>query len=150
MADGAVIIGLDVGTTHAKAAAHGADLRRWAWASRELPLRVSEPGRVEQDPQVWRDTALGVLAEVGAQVAARGGHVAGVCLGTAMHGLIGLDARGEAVTPLVTWADQRAVEQALRLRAEASSAALARRTGAPLHAMTPLAKLIWFREQEPA
>ena len=41
----------------------------------------------------------------------------------AMHSLVGLDADGNALTPLITWADMRATEQAERLRARAPRAA---------------------------
>jgi gluconokinase len=52
------------------------------------------------------------------------------------------------LTALVTWADMRAAEQADRLRAEHPE--LHDRTGAPLHPQTPLTKLVWFAEREPA
>ena len=62
-----------------------------------------------------------------------------------MHSLVGLDAHAAPVTPLLTWADDRAAEQAARLR----DPVLARRTGTPMHPMSPLAKLVWWREREP-
>lgn len=144
-----VVIGLDVGTTNAKALAYDATCAGWAAASRELPLIADAPGRAEQDPERVLEASLATLAEAAAAVTARGGRVAGVCLSTAMHGLVGLDAAGRPLTRLITWADQRAAAQARALRASPDSASLARRTGAPLHAMTPLAKLRWFREEAP-
>jgi gluconokinase len=60
---------------------------------------------------------------------------------------VGLDAQGRALTPLVTWGDMRATEQAERLRAEHPE--LHDRTGTPLHPMSPLPKLVWFAEHEP-
>jgi gluconokinase len=66
---------------------------------------------------------------------------------TALHGLAALDADDAPLTPLVTWADTRATEQAERLRAERPE--LHDRTGTPLHPMAPLVKLVWFREEEP-
>ena len=66
-----------------------------------------------------------------------------------MHSLLGLGPDGRPVTPVVTWADTRASGQAERLRCAAGGLALHRRTGTPLHPMSPLAKLVWFREQEP-
>jgi gluconokinase len=66
-----------------------------------------------------------------------------------MHSLIGLDPLGVPLTPSITWADSRARVQAERLRATAHGLALHRRTGTPVHPMSPLTKLLWFREQEP-
>jgi gluconokinase len=51
---------------------------------------------------------------------------------------------------VLTWADTRAAAQAERLRGAPGGLELHRRTGTPLHAMAPLAKLAWFREAEPA
>jgi gluconokinase len=66
-------------------------------------------------------------------------------ISSAMHSLVGLDARDRPVTPLHTWLDISAVEQAERLRREHPD--LHARTGTPLHPMSPLTKLVWFREQ---
>ena len=63
-----------------------------------------------------------------------------------MHSLVGLDATPTPITPLLTWADDHAAEQATRLR----DPALTRRTGTPMHPMSPLAKLVWWRETDPA
>jgi gluconokinase len=64
-----------------------------------------------------------------------------------MHALLALDAHDRPLTRLVTWADTRASAQAQRLRAERPE--LHDRTGTPIHAMAPLAKLAWFAESEP-
>ena len=66
-----------------------------------------------------------------------------------MHGLIALDGDGKPLTPLVTWADSRAREQAAELRASGQARELHRRGGTPVHPMTPLTKLLWFARHEP-
>jgi gluconokinase len=64
-----------------------------------------------------------------------------------MHGLLGLDAELRPLTPLITWADARAREEARSLRQ--SGVDLHALTGAPVHPMTPLTKLLWFSRHEP-
>jgi gluconokinase len=76
-------------------------------------------------------------------------RVAGLSLSAAMHGLLALDATSQPLTPILTWADTRATAQAQRLRAAPGGLSLHQRTGTPLHPMSPLAKLVWFAEQEP-
>ena len=66
-----------------------------------------------------------------------------------MHGLIALDADQRPLTPLVTWADSRSREQAAELRASGEARELHRRSGTPVHPMTPLTKLLWFARHEP-
>ncbi|MFZ1412837.1 MAG: FGGY family carbohydrate kinase, partial [Micropruina sp.] len=102
-----VIIGLDVGTTAVKAVAFGLGSSRRASAAREYPLIQPQAGWQVQDPQRIAAAVVSALAEC---VAACGdAQVLAVSLSTAMHGLIGLDADGRPMTPLVTWADGRAL-----------------------------------------
>jgi gluconokinase len=66
-----------------------------------------------------------------------------------MHSLLGLDAGGNPLTPLITWADTRASAQADRLRDGGGGLELHQRTGTPVHPMSPLIKLMWLRESDP-
>lgn len=61
-----------------------------------------------------------------------------------MHSLLGVDEKGKAITPCITWADNRAANIAAGLRQHQQQ--LYHLTGTPLHAMTPLAKLIWLKK----
>lgn len=138
------VLGVDVGTTSTKVLAMDRDGQELAVASHGYPLDEPFPGRAEQDPDAIVAAVLAGVRDVTAAIRA---PVAGLCLSTAMHGLMALDSDDRPLTPVVTWADQRAEAQAERLRTEAPH--LHRRTGTPLHAMSPLAKLVWFRENEP-
>jgi gluconokinase len=144
-----VIIGVDVGTTAVKVAAfdvHGEPGQLPA-ALREYPLEQPEPGWQVQDP-------LTVLAALDAAVAECVGlignaQVLALSISTAMHGLIGLDSQLRPLTPLVTWADSRAGEQARELRRHGQALDLLQLTGTPVHPMSPLVKLIWFSRHAP-
>jgi gluconokinase len=61
-----------------------------------------------------------------------------------------LDAAGEPLTGVITWADGRAVGQALRVRNQRRAEDLYQQTGCPVHGMYPLYKIIWLRENHPA
>jgi gluconokinase len=108
------------------------------------PLNEPAAGQEVQDPD---EVVAAALTAIRGAARAAGGHVAGVAVSSAMHSLAALDRRGRPLTPLLTWADARAVEQAEQLRAERPE--LHDRTGTPLHPMSPLPKLLWFREREP-
>ena len=138
------VVGLDVGTSSARALAFDAGGRVLASATRPYDLLHPGPGRAELDPEVVVGAALSVLAEVRAQV-----DVQAVALSTFMHGIMALDERDRPLTALVTWADSRSGPQTARLAQESGALALYRRTGVPLHPMSPLTKLLWFAEEEP-
>jgi gluconokinase len=141
------VIGLDIGTTSAKAKVFGRDGGDLGGAEAGYPLLEPEHGHAEQDPEAVLGAAAQVLRAAAAAARAAGAEVAGVSVSTAMHSLAGLDGGGRPLTPLVTWADTRAAAEAERLRVEHPD--LHGRTGTPLHPMAPLPKLIWFREHEP-
>lgn len=145
-----VVVGIDIGTTSAKAVAFTVDgVARAASGNVGYPLHSPAPGREEQDAGAVLDAALAATRECVAAALDAGCHIAGLSLSSAMHSLIGLDAGGEPVTPLVTWADARASELASSLRASDAGLALHRRTGTPIHPMSPLLKLRWFADCAP-
>jgi gluconokinase len=123
-----VAVGVDIGTTSAKLA------------------RFDDAGTMVDR----RERRYGSSAPLDAVVAAAlelvpRGEPAG--LSAAMHSLVGLDARDRPMTPLLRWsdADPGAAAHARRLRA--AHPELHARTGTPLYAMSPLAKLCRLREQ---
>ena len=89
-----VVVGLDVGTTSAKAVAFDATGRAVGAAHAGYPLLEPEPGHAEQDPDRVRDAALGVVRAAAAAALKQGATVAGISISTAMHGLVGLDGEG--------------------------------------------------------
>ena len=145
-----VVVGIDVGTTAAKVSAFGvrAGMPWRHTVVREYPLHHPEPAWAIQEPAVVLAAAEGALAQCVADVGAE--RVIGLALSTAMHGVVGLDARGEPLTPIITWADGRSRSQAQRLRASGQGEALLRASGTPMYAAAPLTKLMWFAEHDPA
>lgn len=69
-------------------------------------------------------------------------------LSSAMHSLLLADDAAKPLTPLITWADQRASAQARRLKGSERGQMIYEATGTPLHPMSPLCKLIWMKESD--
>lgn len=141
------VIGLDVGTSSVKAAVFGAGGRRGAVVRRAVPRRSGPDGRVTQAPDDVRAAVLGAVEAV-VRTAERPPDA--IAVSAAMHGLVGLDADDEPVTPLVTWADDRAAPVVTEWAARGTAGFLHERTGVPLHPMAPVAKLAWFAEVAPS
>jgi gluconokinase len=147
--EGTVVVGLDLGTTSAKAIAYDVDGRPWGEAGREYPLSSPRPGTAEQDPDEVRDAAVAVLGTAVRRARQAGARVVGVAVSAALHSLLALGADGRPLTPVLTYADTRAAAEAARLRDSGRGLPLYRRTGAPVHPMTPLTKLRWFADHDP-
>lgn len=142
-----VMIGLDVGTTDVKAAAFGLGSSWRSVAIRGYPLQQPAPGQEVQDPATIL-TAIGdALAECAAAVGTA--QVLGISVSAGMHGLMALDGDLRPLTPLITWADARAREEARSLHQSGQAAELHALTGVPVHPMSPLVKLMWFGHHDP-
>jgi gluconokinase len=143
-----LVVGLDSGTTATKAVAVAADAGIIATSSVGYPLLMPEPGYAELDSVQLQQAAVQALADVVRQAREEGHRVVGLSLSAAMHGLAPMDRAGSPTGPLITWADSRAAEES-RSIALGSRGELHRRTGTPVHPMSPLPKLLWWRLHHP-
>ena len=71
-----------------------------------------------------------------------------IAISTFWHSLVGIDSTGELTTPLLTWADTRATEQAKSLRTLFDETEIHLRTGCRFHSSYWPAKLLWLRQTQ--
>jgi gluconokinase len=116
-------------------------------ARRPHRFTFSAGGRVEADPQALSELVIQCIDETLESPAARAG-IAAVAFCTFLHGLLGTDQEGRALTPVLTWADTRSSEEAARLAARLDAEHVRQRTGCPLHAVYFPSKLLWLRENQ--
>jgi len=144
-----VVIGVDTGTTATKGIAAGLGGEPRALTSVHYPLSVPGPGRAELDPGRLRAAARKALVDVAARCHERGDRVIAVSLSAFLHAVAPMDAAGRPLGPLVTWADARAARQSEEIVAAGLGRTLQARTGTPVHPMSPLAKLAWWKANDP-
>jgi xylulokinase len=144
-----LLLGIDLGTSAAKAALLDMDGNLLAAAGKEYPIDTPRPGWAEQDPQTWYRAAAeavrGVLAESGADPH----RIAAASLAGQMHSLVCLGADGQPLRPAIIWADQRSRQQVKDLEEKIGRERLAELAGNPLAAGFMLASWQWLREHEP-
>ncbi len=142
------VLGLDVGTSGARAVLYSLDGQPIAESHHNYPLETPHPGMAEQDPEkVWAAVARAV-SDV-ARSKPSGASVEALGVSTIFHTLLATDAWGETVTRSITWADVRARRQAEQLRKQIDPTSLYRRTGCPLHPMYLPGKVRWLRDEAP-
>ena len=141
-----LVLGVDVGTSNAKCVAFAEETRPVAAAVQGYGMRIPEPGAAEQDP---REVFEAVVAAVGRVVAEVGSSsVSLVGFSAAMHSVLPVDENGNPLMPAITYADMRSRAETEWLR-EHGGMAIYRRTGTPLHPMSPLSKLRWLSAVRP-
>ena len=138
------LVGLDVGTTGAKAIAVSPEGGVLATAARGYSLATPRPGWSEQDPEDWWVAASAALAEVSA-----GREVAGIGLSGQMHGLVVLDADDRVIRPAILWNDQRTAAECAEIEERVGARRLIELTGNRALTGFTAPKLLWLRRHEP-
>lgn len=141
------LISIDIGTSSARSVAISIEGKILATESVPLTIQSPQPGWQEQDATVIFQAVLITLQRV---VQTLGTPPLGVSLCTVMHSIMMVDAQGQPLTPLLIWADNRSEPYAAALKEKLLGKEIYRHTGTPIHPMSPLCKLAWWREHKPA
>ncbi|PWJ54295.1 gluconokinase [Dyadobacter jejuensis] len=143
------LLGCDIGTTNLKITAFDSESGAiLATSSEGYAMQHPHPGWSEQNPEEIYGALLRCAQSVLAETH-RYGRLLGISFSSAMHGVLALDEQGGALSQLIIWADNRSAVVADALRKTSEGQEMYRRTGTPIHAMSPLCKLIWLREEQP-
>ena len=146
MTAGMRVLAIDIGTSSIRATIYNATLRpvrpaaqvRYRW-------RTGSDGSVEAVPATLERAVAqaidGALAGVRAPIEA-------VAIAAFWHSVLGVDAHGRALTPVLPWSDTRSAAQAIALRKQIDEAAVHARTGCRIHPTYWPAKLRWFAERD--
>jgi sugar (pentulose or hexulose) kinase len=113
--DGALFLGLDVGSNGLRAAAVDACARPVAQAARRMPLPRGEGPRIEQDPELWWDTLVALLDELGGRIDL--GRVQRIAVDGTSGTLLLADVAGRPLSPGVMYNDARGGTAAERIAA---------------------------------
>lgn len=142
----ALVVGVDIATAAVRAMAVDAAGKVHARAEQGLPPPFSpRPGWVEQDPLSWWPAVERTLSYVAAALGARAASIAAISVCATSGTVVALDAALRPVGNALTYADQRAGDQA-----EIAQAADPQRwtsLGLTISASFGLPKWGWFAEQ---
>jgi gluconokinase len=140
------VIGVDIGTGSTKAVAVTPLGKVLANAQAYYSTAKTNPLFSEQDPEIIWNAFLTTIKNVATQLQA---PPLAVGLSSCMHSLVLVDKKGTAITPNTTWADRRSAGIAAALRSAPDGERIYKSTGTPLHAMSPLCRIRWYREHAP-
>lgn len=142
----AYILGIDIGTGSTKAVALTLTGEALGVAQSHYPINSPEPGYSEQDPLLIWQAFVKCMQDITTRI---GYAPVAVSFSSAMHSIIPVDEMGMPLSPMITWADSRSEHIAQELRLSAQGPEIYHITGTPIHAMSPLCKLIWLRTYKP-
>lgn len=137
------ILALDIGTSALKAIAFSPEGRILFIRKAAFSTAFPEPGHAEQSPG---HILAAVKKNIRHIIRDAGEPPAALSFSSAMHSLIAVDENGGALTPCLTWQDNRSKALAAGLRNSPEGQAIYRQAGPPIHPMLPLCKIRWMKE----
>jgi gluconokinase len=146
-----LILALDIGTSSVRAAIYDAQGERVpdTFVKNERQIEFTEQGGAEIDAEKAFAQVAEAVDEVLALAPEISGSVEYVAMSCFWHSLVGVDAGGSAVTPVLTWADTRAKDWVEELRNAFDQQEVHDRTGARFHPSFWTAKLLWYEQEQP-
>lgn len=145
---GTLLLGIDVGTSSAKAALIDAEGRLLGVASRDHPTHTPLPEHSEQDSGDWWEGVCRSVQQVLSESGANPAEIAGLSLSGQGCACLPVDASGEPLKRASIWTDGRAGAQQAAIR-ERFGDDLGRVTGNEIYDQ-PEPRMMWVREHEPA
>ncbi|MGO4246213.1 glycerol kinase [Paenarthrobacter sp. RAF54_2] len=142
-AGSAVVVAVDQGTSATKALVMNATGEILGRAHVSLSQQHPQPGWVEQDPLVIRDS---VISAIGQSLKAFDSHkVRGVGLSTQRESIMIWDkATGQPLGPILGWQDRRTAQRAKELLSDGAGPTVQRISGLPIDPMFSALKLAWL------
>ncbi len=148
MQAGRVTLAVDQGSSSTRCIAYDTRLEPVAAAVRPVATARPGPGMVEHDPEQLLAGARAVVKEA---AQASGGGVAGIGIANQTETFVLWErASGTAVSPVISWQDQRAEELCSALAADPAAARVAAVTGLALDPTFSAPKLAWLFGRDPA
>ncbi len=137
------VIGIDIGTGSSKAVAVELSGKPIHATQASYPTYTPELTYSEQDPeQIWKAFIECITTLVDYMKKSP----EAIVLSSAMHSVIPVDKNGMPLMNMITWADNRSASIAKQLRKSPEGERIYAQSGTPIHAMTPVCKLKWFKE----
>ena len=143
---GVAVLSIDIGSSSVRAGLYDQRAEPVPGTASHRAHRFTniEGGGSEADAESLFDLVVSCIDETAA-AAPEGTRVVAAATCTFLHGLLGVDGQGRAVTSILTWADSRSQPQADGLAERLEPEEIRQRTGCPLHPVYYPAKIEWLR-----
>lgn len=143
------LIGIDIGTTGAKAVAFQPDGACLASGYREYGCVYPKPNWVEQDAPMLVESSMDACAEALRKGRIDPREVAAVSFSTQRTCTLFLDGEGQLVRPMISWQDNRAGGEVALIEEVLGGRRFQQITRLPLGAIWIINKILWLRAKEP-
>ncbi|GGD52268.1 gluconate kinase [Emticicia aquatilis] len=144
-----LLITIDIGTTAVRIVAFDFKGEKKAYKKGSYPTFHPQPDFSEQDPEQVFITVLFILKSLLNELFEdKKNKIKGIVFSSSMHSVLPIDKNGTPLGNALIWADNRAKKEAEKIKNSALGKIIYEATGTPIHAMSPLAKIAWIREND--
>ncbi|WP_313799988.1 gluconokinase [Cytobacillus sp.] len=141
------MLGIDIGTTSTKAVLFTEEGEVIQQENIGYPLYTPDISTAEQDPKEIFQAVLKAISNITTDHPQK--TLSFISFSSAMHSLIAMDEHDQPLTPCITWADNRSEAWAHQIKDERNGHEIYKRTGTPIHPMSPLTKITWLVNERP-
>ncbi|MFD1064864.1 gluconokinase [Oceanobacillus locisalsi] len=143
------MLGVDIGTTSTKAVLYRETGEIMAQSSQGYEMQTPDVRTAEQNPEDIYQAVRFVIWETVKESKMDTADLSFISFSSAMHSLIAMDENDKAITPCITWADNRSSHWTNKIKNEWNGHDIYLRTGTPIHPMSPLSKITWLEQEHP-
>lgn len=141
------MLGVDIGTTSTKAVLFTEKGEVIQTENIGYPLYTPNISTAEQDPEEIFQAVLKAISNITKKNPQK--NISFVSFSSAMHSVIAIDSDDQPLTACITWADNRSEAWTHKIKTELNGHEVYKRTGTPLHPMSPLSKIAWITHDRP-
>ncbi|MFE4144098.1 gluconokinase [Peribacillus sp. YIM B13472] len=141
------MLGVDIGTTSTKAVLFTNKGDVIQQENIGYPLYTPDMTTAEQDPEEIFQAVLKAFTNITKQHSDK--QISFISFSSAMHSVIAMDENDQPLTRCITWADNRSEAWAHKIKDELDGHEVYKRTGTPIHPMSPLSKITWIVNDHP-
>jgi len=147
--DREIFIGIDVGTSGARALLCDATGDVQGAATASYPTLHPKPLWSEQEPEDWWRATVAATRRAVRRARAKRREIRAIGLTGQMHGAVFLDAGHKVLRPAILWNDQRTAEECAEITESVGAKRLMRLTCNPALTGFTAPKMLWVRKNEP-
>ncbi|WP_144553199.1 gluconokinase [Peribacillus simplex] len=141
------MLGVDIGTTSTKAVLFTKKGDVIQQENIGYPFYTPDMTTAEQDPEEIFQAVLKAFTNITKQHSDK--QISFISFSSAMHSVIAMDENDQPLTRCITWADNRSEAWAHKIKDELDGHEVYKRTGTPIHPMSPLSKITWIVNDHP-
>lgn len=141
------MLGIDIGTTSTKAVLFTERGDVIQSENIGYPLYTPDILTAEQDPEEIFQAVLQAVSNITKKHKDK--QLSFISFSSAMHSVIAMDENDKPLTHCITWADNRSEAWSHKIAKELNGHEVYRRTGTPIHPMSPLSKITWIVNEQP-